>query len=167
MSGKSHTVSVRLSQEDYDFLATSDWQNANTLSEKVRELIIQARLHDSVSSTHTALQNSYTEYLQELLQHIQNLEQNENIHSEVLQTILLTLPQLSLALPQSTELTGADLKNTETDLTELIFRCFSNLLRLAITEKGPSYDPGITVRHLRALQPTLETLLSLPHIKTV
>ncbi|WP_261843090.1 hypothetical protein [Aliamphritea ceti] len=167
MSGKSHTVSVRLSQEDYDFLASSNWQNASTLSEKVRELIIQARLHDTISNTHVALHNSYTEYLQALLQQVQSLEQNENIHSEVLQTLLLTLPQLTAALPQDTSLSATHLKNTETDLTELIFRCFSNLLRLAITEKGPSYDPDITVRHLRALQPTLETLLSLPHIKTV
>ncbi len=167
MSGKSHTVSVRLSQEDYDFLATSDWQNANTLSEKVRELIVQAHLHHNSSNTHTALHNRYADYLQELLQQVQSLEQDKNIHSEVLQTVLVTLPQLMLALPQNTTPSTADLKNTEQDLTELIFRCFSNLLRLAITEKGPSYDPDITVRHLRALLPTLETLLSLPHIKTV
>lgn len=167
MSGKCHAISVRLSQDDYEFLSSCDWNGANTLSEKVRELVALARKKTDLDKRPAPISDSFSEGIHALIDEVHHAERDQGIHSDVMQNTLLLLPQLVSVLPQDPPYKFEDLSRSENDLVNLLFRFFSGLMRLALTEQGPSYDPALVVNQLNKIKPILDALLSLPHIKSV
>ncbi|MGY8873063.1 MAG: hypothetical protein ACKVJE_21780 [Pseudomonadales bacterium] len=167
MSEKSHAISVRLSQDDYEFLSSCDWNGASTLSEKIRELVALARKQAGLGKSPAALSGSFAEGIHVLMGDVHQIERDHGTHSDVMQNMFLLLPQLISALPQKTPFECEELSRSEKDLVNLMFRFFSGLMRLALTEQAPYYDPALIVNQFKAIKPTLDTLLSLPHIKSV
>lgn len=167
MSGKSHAISVRLSQEDHEFLVAWERNGANTLSEKVRELVDLARSQASSASNSHTLTEITSQNLNGLMVRIHQAEREYTTHSDIVQSVLLLLPQLLAVLPNQLSPSLDDLMASERALSDLLFRFYSNLMRMALTEQGPGYDPSIVVDLFRELKPTLDALLSLPHIKSV
>jgi hypothetical protein len=98
---------------------------------------------------------------------VHQTERDQGTHSDIMQSMLLLLPQLISALPQKAPYEFEELSLSEKDLVNLMFRFFSGLMRLALTEQAPCYDPALIVNQFKAIKPTLDTLLSLPHIKPV
>lgn len=147
-------ISVRISQEDADFIADLQIDGANTPSEKIRELLKQARLaHIQSRDYATALSNS-EQFLQGAKYHLLHAEKLFGVHSHILARLFELLPDLTATLavdlPEKIEL--SDLKKYEREVMWRIVRLTDSILQLAITGKGAAYDDNV----LNQLANTLE-----------
>ena len=120
-------ISVRITQEDADFIAELKIEGANTPSEKIRELLKLARL------AHT---------------------QQAGVHSHIVARLFEQLPDLGATLaadlPEEADLD--DLKKYERELMWRIVRLTDSILQLAVTGKGAAYDDTV----LQQLENTLK-----------
>ncbi len=153
MSSKTIQMSVRLSQEDADFLTGLGASSASTPSEKLRQLIAQAReRHDRTNSYEGAL-GLVRELLEPVAQTLRARELVTRQRSEMIADTLYWLPDVVAFL-----IAGPGAKPGKADAKELvefeagvahrIFRFTDAMLRLAVTSKAPCYDPHVVATHM-------------------
>ena len=137
-AGNRIPVSVRITQEDADFIAELKIEGANTPSEKIRELLKQARL----AHTQTARRN------------VLNAEKQAGVHSHIVARLFEQLPDLAatLAADLPEEAAQPDLQKYERELMWRIVRLTDSILQLAVTGKGAAYDDTV----LQQLENTLK-----------
>lgn len=151
-------ISVRISQEDADFIANLDIEGANTPSEKIRELLKQARLaHTQMHDYGTAL-GAVEQFFQAAKHDVLHAEKEFGVHSHILARLFELLPDLSATLaadlPENADLDM--LKKYEREVMWRIVRLADSILQLAVTGKGAAYDDGVLDE--------LENTLKLAHI---
>ncbi|MDO4640967.1 MAG: hypothetical protein Q4A84_04590 [Neisseria sp.] len=151
-------ISVRISQEDADFIANLDVEGANTPSEKIRELLKQARLaHTQMHDYGTAL-GAVEQFFQSAKHDVLHAEKEFGVHSHILARLFELLPDLSATLaadlPENADLDM--LKKYEREVMWRIVRLADSILQLAVTGKGAAYDDGVLDE--------LENTLKLAHI---
>ncbi|MDO4426860.1 MAG: hypothetical protein Q4B88_01910 [Moraxella sp.] len=138
-------LSVRISQEDADFIAQSQLEGATTPSEKVRELLKQARLahnqsHDYQSALSLAEQNLAT-----ARHEILTYEKELGVHSHIVARVFEALPDLMATMvadfPRTCDKSA--LVDFEKQLMWRIIRLMDSVLQLAITGKGAGYDDTV------------------------
>ena len=127
-------ISVRISQEDADFIANLQVEGANTPSEKIRELLKHAKLD------------------------VLHAEKELGVHSHILARLFELLPDLTATLvadvPTKSELEA--LKKYEREVMWRIVRLTDSILQLAVTGKGAAFDDSVLAQ--------LENTLNLAHI---
>ncbi len=158
MTSKSVAVSVRLSQEDAEFVTSFDTPDASTPSDKLRAIIAELReikssMHDYGNSLVT-LKNLVQNTQQRLL----TSERKLNLHSDVTAKIGEWLPEImafymTAVSAGKKEVDRKTLETLEDGLLKRVFSLFSHMMRLGITEESPTYDKK-AVR--RQLQPVME-----------
>ncbi|OPH33091.1 Uncharacterised protein [Moraxella lacunata] len=138
-------ISVRISQEDADFIASLQIQGANTPSDKIRELLRQARtLHtqgqDYETSLSLAEQQLYT-----ARHEILALEKELSVHSHIVARIFEILPDLVATMmadyPKTCDKSA--LVNFEKQAMWRVVRLMDSVLQLAVTGKGAGYDDSV------------------------
>lgn len=147
-------ISVRISQEDADFIAELKIEGANTPSEKIRELLTQARLaHNQTHDYGTALA-AQEQFFQVARRDVLHAEKEWGIHSHIVARLFEQLPDfaatLAADLPENAQ--AADLKQYECELMRRIVRLTDSILQLAVTGKGAAYDDTV----LQQLENTLK-----------
>jgi len=147
-------ISVRISQEDADFIAELKIEGANTPSEKIRELLTQARLaHSQTHDSGTALA-AQEQFFQVARRDVLHAEKEWGIHSHIVARLFEQLPDfaatLAADLPENAQ--AADLKRYECELMRRIVRLTDSILQLAVTGKGAAYDDTV----LQQLENTLK-----------
>ena len=147
-------ISVRISQEDADFIAELKIEGANTPSEKIRELLTQARLaHSQIHDYGTALA-AQEQFFQVARRDVLHAEKEWGIHSHIVARLFEQLPDLAATLaadlPENAQ--AADLKRYECELMRRIVRLTDSILQLAVTGKGAAYDDTV----LQQLENTLK-----------
>lgn len=156
MSAKSISLSVRLSPEDAATLASLDFPDATTPSEKIRALIKQASTTetsgdgyaDQLAHQHGKLSNTTNSVVAG--------EAKFGKHSELLAYFARWAPEV-LAFyifhaPRKDEKQPAGmLKVLEHGVADRIFLLFDHVLRLAVTGESPCYDRKLIVSRARTV----------------
>ena len=147
-------ISVRISQEDADFIAELKIEGANTPSEKIRELLTQARLAHSQTHDYSTALAAQEQFLQAARRSVLHAEKEFGIHSHIVARLFEQLPDLAATLaadlPENAQ--EADLKQYERELMWRIVRLTDSILQLAVTGKGAAYDDTV----LQQLENTLK-----------
>ena len=147
-------ISVRISQEDADFIAELKIEGANTPSEKIRELLTQARLAHSQTHDYGTALAAQEQFFQVARRDVLHAEKEWGIHSHIVARLFEQLPDfaatLAADLPENAQ--AADLKRYECELMRRIVRLTDSILQLAVTGKGAAYDDAV----LQQLENTLK-----------
>jgi len=147
-------ISVRISQEDADFIAELKIEGANTPSEKIRELLTQARLAHSQTHDYGTALAAQEQFFQVARHDVLHAEKEWGIHSHIVARLFEQLPDfaatLAADLPENAQ--AADLKRYECELMRRIVRLTDSILQLAVTGKGAAYDDTV----LQQLENTLK-----------
>lgn len=138
-------VSVRISQEEADFIATLQIDGANTPSEKIRELLRQARLAHEQHQDYSHALDAMERFLHTARHRILHAEKELGIHSTVLARLFELLPDLmaTTAADIGEAPDAAALKAYEREMMWRIVRLTDAVLQLAVTGKGVAYDDRI------------------------
>ena len=138
-------ISVRISQEDADFIAELKIEGANTPSEKIRELLTQARLAHSQTHDYGTALAAQEQFFQVARRDVLHAEKEWGIHSHIVARLFEQLPDfaatLAADLPENAQ--EADLKRYECELMRRIVRLTDSILQLAVTGKGAAYDDTV------------------------
>ena len=147
-------ISVRISQEDADFIAELKIEGANTPSEKIRELLTQARLAHSQTHDYSTALAAQEQFFQVARRDVLHAEKEWGIHSHIVARLFEQLPDfaatLAADLPENAQ--AADLKRYECELMRRIVRLTDSIRQLAVTGKGAAYDDTV----LQQLENTLK-----------
>jgi hypothetical protein len=149
MTAKSIPLSVRVSEDDADFLAALELPGAASPSEKLRALIVEARRRHAEGRTYEASLALVRELLEPLSPTLRARELSSRQRSELIADTLYWLPDLVaflMAGPGKSAAKGGDARELvefEAGVAHRIFRFVEAVLRLGVTAKAPCYDPGV------------------------
>lgn len=135
-----------MSQEDAEFLAVLQIEDAVTLSEKVRALIKRARHRHQQKTDYDSYLKFMGDILNNLNHQVKLAEVNLGLHSEMV-TYFLEWSVESFAfiasMQQQEDVDEETLKVLERGIVKRIFRLFETTTRMGITKKAPCYDEAI------------------------
>ena len=153
-AGTRIPVSVRITQEDADFIAELKIEGANTPSEKIRELLKQARLAHTQTRDYESALTAQEQFLQAARRSVLHAEKQAGVHSHIVARLFEQLPDLAatLAADLPEEAAQPDLQKYERELMWRIVRLTDSILQLAVTGKGAAYDDTV----LQQLENTLK-----------
>ncbi|MGL1936051.1 MAG: hypothetical protein OCD01_13570 [Fibrobacterales bacterium] len=160
MSQKTISMSLRVSQEDADFLVSLNINGAKTPSDKLRAIISKARQQTQGTESF----GSALEFIQSLTVDITNkikdLEQARSMHSDLVNTYsdwLIDAMASFINLQSSKDIDDKDfdLNTIEESMNKRVMRLFESVMRMSITDSAPCYDPAIIKK---SIGPTLELL---------
>ncbi|MEM7706053.1 MAG: hypothetical protein AAF358_10900 [Pseudomonadota bacterium] len=153
MSEKSVNLSVRLSSDEARFLKHLSLPGADTVSEKLRHIIDRARRREEGTHSYPAALRMVDELLDPVRLGLLDQERREQVHSELLARVYEWLPDMLGYLlagidqePDSEEV--IELSQLEAGISERVFRLIEAVLRLALTEPNPCYEPNAVSRRL-------------------
>lgn len=138
-------ISVRISQEDIDFIADLQIGEATTPSEKIRELLKQARLHHEQEQDYQAVLHSCERTISGAKHQILHHEKALGVHSHILARVFELLPDLVATMaadyPQTADKSA--LIDYEKQVMWRIVRLMDSVLQLAVTARGAGYDDKV------------------------
>lgn len=147
-------VSVRISQEDADFIAQLQLNGATTPSEKIRELLSEARLAHTHAHDYSTALGRVEQLINPARRDMLVAEKNLGVHSPLIARAFELVPDLmailSVQLPVNSDLT--ELKHHEREIMWRLVRLMDGVLQLAITGRAAAYDDKV----LNELQNTLK-----------
>ena len=161
MLPKSQTISVRLPQEDVDFLANFKANGATTQSEKLREIIRLVR--EQSDHRHSLAKGiaANSAYLSELKGAVKEIELQEGIYSEIVESFFAILPDLNAIASQHQRFESVgELRELEVILGRRFGQFLDRLLRLATTETSPCYNAKVMSEQMQKLKPLLVATLN-------
>lgn len=141
-------LSVRIDQEDADFIAKLHIDGASTPSEKIRELLKQARLaHEQVQDYPHALE-AMERFVYAAKRRVLHAEKELGIHSALLARVFELLPDLvaTVAADVAQDADAGSLREYEEKVMWRIVRLMDAVLQLAVVGKGAAYDDDVLVQ---------------------
>ena len=127
-------ISVRISQEDADFIANLQVEGANTPSEKIRALLKQARQSYTQPQDYGTALAQAEQFLQNAKRDVLHAEKELGVHSHILARLFELLPDLTATLvadvPTESELEA--LKKYEREVMWRIVRLTDSILQLEV-----------------------------------
>jgi len=147
------TVSVRVPDEDLEWLMALDIEGARNPSDRIRSLIAANRRQREGAADYLACVAMLRDFLRPFRDALSAAERREKVHSEVVAAIADSLPDImaeTIAFPPlpDDDTAGEALARIEADLTARTMRLLIRLLRLSITQTVPAYDPAVLDPHL-------------------
>lgn len=153
MTNKTAQVSVRVNDEDAAFLSQWESPGASTPSEKLRQLIAQARAQQEQGRTYEGALVQVRALLEPVAQTLRAQELSSRQRSEMIADTLYWLPDVvAYLISGGGTLNGGTTPQTlvefEAGVAQRIFRFMDAMLRLAVTSKVPCYDPNVVEAHM-------------------
>ncbi len=146
------TVSVRIPEDDLEWLMGLDIEGARNPSDRIRSLIGATRRQRAGASDYVACAAMLRDFLRPLQDVVSAAERREKVHSEVVAAILAALPEImaeAIAFPPvPADRAVSVLTHIEADLATRTMRLLVQLLRLSITPAVPAYDPAVLDSYL-------------------
>ena len=147
------TVSVRIPEDDIEWLMGLDIEGARNPSDRIRSLIGATRRQRAGTTDFVACAAMLRDFLRPLQDAVSTAERREKVHSEVVAAILAALPEImaeAIAFPPVPANGAAvpTLTHIEADLATRTMRLLVQLLRLSITPAVPAYDPTVLDSYL-------------------
>ncbi len=163
MTGRTVPLSVRVSHEDADFLASFEIEGAETPSEKLRALISEARKREDSIGGFSESQMELRRLIQPLIEKVQDYEANNERYSQLLHLGLEWIPEAMAELvAQRFKVKGeADdelMQELERRVTDRVFRLIEGFLRLAVTQDCEGYDPQVVQKRLPRIRQLVELI---------
>jgi hypothetical protein len=147
-------LSVRVPQDDFEWLTSLDIKGANTPSDKLRAVIqLHRREHDGSQSYELAL-SWLRDVVQPFAREVAAYEHRSSKRSEVVAAMLEWVPQLMALLASEhihTDASPARARQVEDMLLQRSVSLLSTLLRLGITPASSTYDDSAIARQLPRL----------------
>jgi hypothetical protein len=147
------TVSVRIPEDDLQWLMGLDIEGARNPSDRIRSLIGATRRQRAGTSDYVACAAMLRDFLRPLQDVLSAAERRDKVHSEVVAAILAALPEImaeAVAFPPVPADGPAvtSLSHIEANLATRTMRLLVQLLRLSITPAVPAYDPTVLDSYL-------------------
>ncbi len=147
MPEKTVPLSARVSQEDADFLTKMKVEGAQTPSEKLRQVVRDARRrHDGAQDYPSALALAQ-DTVAPAVQCIRQVERELGVHSELLTRMVEWLPELMAYVHSAPGMPGendeARLRRLEGGVALRLTTIMQSVLQMAVTRDGPFYDPRV------------------------
>ncbi len=145
---KNVPLSVRVSEDDAEFIARLELAGAATPSDKVRALLTEARRRHERFRDYAGCLAMLEEMLQPTLHGIREAEHAEGVHSELVARVAAWLPDLVAFLLTGIG-AGAEegdrerLRAFEAGLADRVFRLIEAVLRMGVTRTCRGYDPTV------------------------
>lgn len=141
-------LSVRIDQEDADFIAQLHIDGANTPSEKIRELLKQARIAHTQAQDYTNALDQMERFVQNAKRGVLRAEKEHGIHSNILARLFEQVPDLAatLAADLPENVSENDLREYEREMMWRVVRLTDAVLQLAVIGKGAAYDDKVLLQ---------------------
>ena len=154
MGTKSVPLSVRLSKEDAEYIASLQAPDAVTMSEKVRWLVRDARITAARGETFEGVVEQTEDTLAPLKHALDKLEEEQFVRSGLLRALIATLPRI-LAELEAADVDGdppvlESLTDLEAGAAKRVRDLLDQLARLSVTGEAPCLDPGVMGREIAA-----------------
>ena len=157
MPNKTVPISVRLTREDADFVAQLNVDDADTPSDKLRAIIVDARKRKLGTEDYPGSLKLIQDLAAPTMRIIRASENSHHMHSELVSRVGEWLPECMAYLIASNgpdvELDADQLREIERDFTDRVVVLMQSILQMAVTRHGPMYEPDVL--HER-VQPVLE-----------
>ncbi len=158
MPPKSTQLSVRLSEEDSDFLASLKINDAATPSDKIRAIISQARLLEKGTREFQDSLSVLKNIINPTHRRILDLERENKMRSELVAKftdwVSESLAYFITALPVENKKAGKNnLEEFEAGLAVRILALTESILRMSITENSSCYNSKVLTSRI---EPVLE-----------
>jgi hypothetical protein len=156
MQTKSIPLSVRISQDDADFIAGLKIEGAKTPSDKVRSIIANARKQSETIADYSSTLELGQDFFRAALLQIKGAEHHHEVHSQLISRVIEWLPEFAAFVRVSAHETSAkdditSLKRLEKGVTERLIFMTETLLQMAISDRCTCYDPRILDKHIRSV----------------
>jgi hypothetical protein len=163
------TVSVRIPEDDIEWLMGLDIAGARNPSDRIRSLIGATRRQRAGTSDYVACVAMMRDFLRPLQEALSTAERREKRHSEVVATILAGLPEIMAEAIAAPPIPADDkavpvLARFEADLATRTMRLLLQLLRLSITPAVPAYDPAVLDSSLAEIANIAELIRDRRHL---
>ncbi len=141
-------ISGRLPDDLYDWLATTQMEDAATVSDKVRVAVAHLRRTYMGDSEYIGALNLYRDLGRSTREAVAKLEVSEQTHSEVLAAFFEHVPALMATL-NSAQVPSVEIaKQLESQLARRAMQLAETLLRQAITSQAAAFDGHVVRRHI-------------------
>lgn len=142
------TISVRVPDDDLEWLLGLDMPGVRNPSDRIRSLIASDRRLREGMTDYVACVSMLRDFLRPFENALRAAERRLGLHSEVVAAVSDSLPEImaeTLAFPplRDDEDGRATLAGIESDLAARTMRLLIRLLRLSITQATPAYDPAV------------------------
>lgn len=148
---KTVPLSVRIPYEDAEFLAELNLDSAATPSDKVRSIISQYRVSTiNGNDGYKEVLGSLNELLGPKLNHLKQLQYDNDVHSELFRILAEWLPDmLAHFLSGSKKVDSVEgLKKLESNLCDKVFALMESVLRLGVTTTAPCIDDAAILKRV-------------------
>jgi hypothetical protein len=149
------TVSVRIPEDDLAWLSGLQLPGASSPSDKIRALIAEAQRRATGENDFVSCVALLREQVRPLQEATQTYEHATHCHSEIVTLLANQLPELMAslvtALPEGKRVAEMA-REIEARLTAKAMRMLLGLVRLAVTQRPPAYDPAVLNPYLAELQ---------------
>jgi len=141
------TISVRVPEDDLQWLLGIDAAGARSPSDRIRSLIAASRRQSEGMADYVACVAMLRDFLRPFENMLRTAERRHGIHSEVVAAIEQSLPEMmaetiAFAPVNEQEETKA-LAQVESNLAARTMRLCVRLLRMSITQSTPAFDPAV------------------------
>ncbi|HRD65072.1 MAG TPA: hypothetical protein PKY50_02870 [Candidatus Competibacter sp.] len=145
------TLSIRIPDEDFQWLSSLQEADAKTPSEKLRALLARIRKQEA-GMTSPELCAAWMQALaRPFADTVSVYERQHKIHSDLVGLVSEWIPRIMATLVSARLSEGASQKealDVEAVLAQQCFRLFASLLRAAVTTHPATYDEGVLDRYL-------------------
>ncbi|MCB0346342.1 MAG: hypothetical protein KDD66_14580 [Bdellovibrionales bacterium] len=153
-STKTIPLSVRVSEEDAEFIATLEVVGAKTPSEKLRTIISEARRRAVGKYDYGNCLAIAKEMVAPIVSQIRETEHATQTHSEFLAQVGEWMPDmlayLMTTLDERTEENDeSSLSKFEKGVADRVFTLIENVLRLGVTSQSRCYDANLISNRLQ------------------
>lgn len=142
MSGKTIPFSVRLSQEDAEFIAKLEVRDASTPSDKIRSIISKAREDASREYNYRDMLEKMQDMVMPSKLALRTKEMDKGEHSELLANFAEWLVETNaffVVTPQEKS-SKFDNHKFEDGVAKRIFILFERIMRMGVTDTAPCYN---------------------------
>lgn len=145
MSSKTVSISARITHEDAEFISQLKINGAKTPSDKLRAIIADARRRDSRTQDYRGCFQMIQEIMKPVIEKIRHAELENNVHSELITRCVEWLPDtIAYTVSSVHEFENAgsrdQLENTESGVSDRVFRLMESVMQMGITRRCPCYD---------------------------
>ena len=147
------TISVRVPDDDLAWLLNLDIDGARNPSDRIRSLIATYRRQREGTTDFVACAAMLREFLRPFLETVRSAERRHGLHSEVVTATIEYLPELMAETIAFEPLVKDDdapevLARIESRVTARAMRTLIRVLRLAVTQTTPAYNPAVLDSYL-------------------
>lgn len=146
MPAKNIPLSLRITEEDAEFLAKYSAPDATTPSEKMRAILAGERRRAEGLKDYAECAAMVSDLLAPSLSQLRRLHGERDLHSIFAYRLYDWLPELiAMMMTEVPEDENAEegLKRLERDLADHVFELIEEVLRLGLTSKSRTLDPKL------------------------